>query len=153
MINTSQRSSREPEKDLIPAPLLRLMFALVVASLALVSYAVYSGRPHIGTPVASPVVAERQIIIRSGGAQAVTLLEPDGTEIAHMDHGGFIAVIANGIDRARTVARVDPGLPVTLARHANGRLTVTDPATDWTVELTVFGADNEAAFAALLPKE
>jgi putative photosynthetic complex assembly protein len=43
--------------------------------------------------------------------------------------------------------------PVTLARHENGRLTLTDPATGWSVELTAFGSDNEAAFAALLPSK
>jgi putative photosynthetic complex assembly protein len=51
------------------------------------------------------------------------------------------------------VARVAGDAPVTLARHANGRLTLDDPATGWTVELTAFGSDNEAAFAALLPQQ
>ncbi len=49
--------------------------------------------------------------------------------------------------------RVGEDAPVTLARHQNGRLTITDPATGWSVELTAFGSDNEAAFAALLPQQ
>jgi putative photosynthetic complex assembly protein len=62
-------------------------------------------------------------------------------------------VIGSGLDRARTVARVSRDAPVTLARHQNGRLTITDPETGWSVELTAFGSDNEAAFAALLPQQ
>ena len=151
MIKASHDVPREREKEMIPKPLLRLMFALVLSSLALTSYAVYSGREPVGQPLEGPIVAERQIIIKSSGAKAVTLLSTDGTVLKHMDHGGFIAVIANGLDRQRTVARVPFDLPVTLTRRANGRLTVTDPETGWSAELTVFGSDNEAAFAALLP--
>ena len=89
----------------------------------------------------------------AGGAKAVTLYDADGSFLTHLDHGGFVTVIGNGLDRARTVARVGQDAPVTLARHENGRLTLTDPATGWNVELTAFGSDNEAAFAALLPGE
>jgi putative photosynthetic complex assembly protein len=151
MTNTSHELLRERDREMIPTPLLRLMLGLVVATLSIVTFAVVTGREPAGQPKASPVIAERQLIIDSGGAQSVTLKSADGTVLSEMDHGGFIAVIANGLDRARTVARIQGNAPVTLARHANGRLTVTDPATGWTVELTVFGSDNEAAFAALLP--
>ena len=51
------------------------------------------------------------------------------------------------------VARAAPAAPVTLARHQNGRLSLSDPETGWSVELTNFGSDNEAAFAALLPQQ
>jgi putative photosynthetic complex assembly protein len=151
MTNASHELLRERDRELIPTPLLRMMLALVIASLLIVSWAVLTGREPTGQPKASPVTAERQLVIKTGGAKAVTLYEADGTFLAHLDHGGFVTVIGNGLDRARTVARVAPDAPVTLARHENGRLTLSDPETGWSVELTAFGADNEAAFAALLP--
>jgi putative photosynthetic complex assembly protein len=153
MTHASHELLRERDRDMIPTPLLRLMLALVVASLLLVSGAVLTGRTPTGQPKDSPVTAERQLVIKTGGAKAVTLYDADGTFLTHLDHGGFVTVIGSGLDRARTVARVGQDAPVTLARHENGRLTLTDPATGWSVELTAFGSDNEAAFAALLPRE
>ena len=153
MTPASQNLPRAPERDMIPAPLLRLMLALVVASVVLTSYAVWTGQPHVGQPKDSPIVQERQLIIKTGGAKAVTLYDADGTLLKTLAHGGFVTVIGSGLDRVRTVHHVDQNTPVTLARHANGRMTVYDPATGWTVELRNFGSDNEAAFAALLPKE
>ena len=151
MTHASHEILRERDREMIPTPLLRLMLALVVASLLLVSWAVLTGRTPTGQPKDSPVTAERQMIIKTGSAKAVTLYDADGTFLTHLEHGGFVTVIGSGLDRARTVARVGQDAPVTLARHENGRLTLTDPATGWSVELTAFGSDNEAAFAALLP--
>jgi putative photosynthetic complex assembly protein len=153
MTHASHELLRERDREMIPTPLLRLMLALVVASLLLVSGAVLTGRTPTGQPKDSPVTAERQLVIKTGGAKAVTLYDADGTFLTHLDHGGFVTVIGSGLDRARTVARVGQDAPVTLARHENGRLTLTDPATKWSVELTAFGSDNEAAFAALLHSE
>ncbi len=153
MTHASHEILRERDREMIPTPLLRLMLALVVASVLLVSGAVLTGRTPTGQPKDSPVTADRQLVIKTGGAKAVTLYDADGSFLTHLDHGGFVTVIGNGLDRARTVARVGQDAPVTLARHENGRLTLTDPATGWNVELTAFGSDNEAAFAALLPGE
>jgi hypothetical protein len=37
-----------------------------------------------------------------------------------------------------------------LVRRANGHTAIIDPATDWSIELIGYGADNIAAFARLL---
>ena len=153
MSNASHETLRDRDRDMIPAPLLRMMLALVIASLLLVSFSVWTGRAQTGHPKDAAVIAERQLIIKTGGAKAVTLYDTDGNLLEHLDHGGFVTVIGSGLDRERTVHGVSKDLPVTLTRRANGRLTVTDPATGWSVELTVFGSDNEAAFAKLLPEQ
>ncbi len=150
MTNASHEILRERDREMIPKPLVRLMLALALSVLAIVSLAVATGRAPTGAPKDSPVTAERQLVIRTGGAKSVTLYAPDGTLLQQMDHGGFVTVIGSGLDRARLVARVPDDMPVTLARHENGRLTLSDPATGWSVELTAFGSGNEAAFAALL---
>lgn len=151
MINATPDSPLRPEATPAPRPMLRLMLAMVLASLAVVAYAVLTDAPKGGTPQDSPVIAERSLIIKTGGAKAVTLYDIDGTLLEHLDHGGFVTVIGSGIDRERTVHKVPLDLPVTLVRRENGRFTIEDPATGWSVELTIFGADNEAAFAKLLP--
>lgn len=44
------RSRPSDSRDMIPGPLLWAMLALVLPSLALVSYAVLTGRAHVGVP-------------------------------------------------------------------------------------------------------
>jgi putative photosynthetic complex assembly protein len=153
MVHATLRKSAPRGDEKIPKPILRLMLALVLASLAVTTYAALTDAPHVGVPVDSPVIAERQLVIETGDAQSVTLYAPDRTLIEHLDHGGFITVVGSAIDRERAVHRQPAGAPVTLVRRANGRFSVIDPATGWSMELTIFGADNEAAFARLLPAE
>jgi putative photosynthetic complex assembly protein len=136
---------------MIPKPALRLMLALVLASLAITSFAVLSGAPHGGVPAESPVVAERSLILRTGSAQSVAIHDADGRLLQALDHGGFVTVVGSAIDRERSVHRLPADAPVILQRRANGRFSILDPSTGLGIELTVFGADNEAAFAALLP--
>ena len=81
---------------MIPKPLLLAMLALVLASLAVVSFSVLTGRDHVGVPKSATIVAERSIILKGGGAQAVTVLATDGTLLMDLPHGGFITVIQNG---------------------------------------------------------
>jgi putative photosynthetic complex assembly protein len=137
---------------MIPKPLLRAMLGLVLASLAVVSFAVLTGRAHVGTPKPAAIVSERSIILKGGGAQAVSVLAPDGTVLMDLPHGGFITVIQNAVARERLTAGVDSLLPLRLVAYANGRLAVVDDHTGWSAELGAFGADNRAAFEALMAR-
>jgi putative photosynthetic complex assembly protein len=148
MSQTHTRPSEDPDK--IPAPLLRAILVLVLASLAIVSYAVYSGRAHVGVPKSAEVVQERAIILQGGGAQAVTVLATDGTVLMDLPHGGFITVIQNAMERARLTAGVDKLLPVRIVKYANGRLSAVDDYSGWSAELGAFGSDNRAAFERLM---
>jgi putative photosynthetic complex assembly protein len=126
------------------------MLGLVLATLALVSLSVLSGRDHVGVPTQGTVVAERTIYLVGGGAQAVTVLDENRSLLLDLPHGGFITVIQNGVQRARLTARVDQSLPVRIVEYANGRLTVVDDHTGWSAELGAFGSDNKAAFERLM---
>ena len=137
-------------RDMIPGPLLWAILALVMTSLAIVSYSVVTGRAHVGVPVATTIVKERDIILKGGGAQSVTVLDADGTLLMDLPHGGFITVIQNGMERARLTAGVDKLKPVRIVEYANGRLTAQDDYTGWSVELGAFGSDNKAAFERLM---
>ena len=151
MVSQTQTRARPSDsKDMIPKPLLLAMLALVLASLAVVSFSVFTGRDHVGVPKSAPIVAERSIILKGGGAQAVTVLSTDGKLLMDLPHGGFITVIQNGMERARLTAGVDKLLPLRIVEYANGRLTAQDDYTGWSAELGAFGSDNRAAFERLM---
>ncbi len=141
---------RQDNNDMIPVGLVRAMFALPVAALLLVGYASYTDRPLVAVPADAPVVSEHRIVLIGGGAQAVTVAATDGTILAEMDHGGFITVIQNGLQRERFMHGLSPELPIRIVHYENGRLTAHDDHTGWRVELGAFGDENRAAFERLI---
>jgi putative photosynthetic complex assembly protein len=141
---------RNPERDMIPPGLLRAMGALILLSLAIVSFSVLTGREHEGRPAISAVTSERTIMLIGGGAKAVKVLDENGAVLADLPHGGFVTVIQNALETTRRRHGIDPALPVRLVRYENGRFAVEDPLTGWSAELYAFGSDNKAAFERLL---
>ncbi|MDZ4089215.1 MAG: photosynthetic complex assembly protein PuhC [Tabrizicola sp.] len=141
------------EREMIPRTLLWGMLALALSALAITSFAVLTDRPATGKPLAGTVIAERELILEGRSAQAVTVYSADGTLLADMDHGGFITVIQNAIQRARTVARVEGNPPIKIVKYDNGRLVAEDPASGASIELYAFGGDNKAAVERLLDQK
>lgn len=141
---------RHRDREMIPKTLVRAMFALAAITVLIVGFAALTGREPTGQPKPGTIIAERQISLIGGGAKAVTVLAEDGSVLADLAHGGFITVIQNGLQTERRKHAIDPDLPVRLVRYDNDRLTIHDPATGWSVELHIFGADNKAAFERLL---
>lgn len=141
------------DKDMIPKHLLLAMLALVLASLTVVIFAVVSDSTHVGVPKTAEIVTERTIILKGGGAQAVTVLDADGSVMMDLPHGGFITVIQNAMERARLTAGVDKMLPLRIVEYANGRLSAVDDYTGWSAELGAFGSDNRAAFERLMSQK
>lgn len=148
-LDAEHRAMRRRDRELIPRRLVIAMFSLAAASLMIVSYAVLSDRAHVGRPAAAPVVAEATFTL-AGEGPAVLATAPDGTVLLDTEKGAFISVVRDGLERARLKARVAGNPPVTLARHENGRLSLSDPATGWSVELTSFGRANLALWDPLL---
>ena len=140
------------EGELVPRFLLRLMIFLIVASLALVSFAVLTDRPLVGVPEDGPIAAERMISLEGTRSGAITVRDDTGNVVARMSEreAGFISVIWRGLDRYRKVKGAAPDGPVRLIRFETGRHTIVDPSTGWRAELNAFGDKNEAAFARLL---
>lgn len=141
------------EREMIPRTLLWAMLALALSALAITTFAVLTDRPPVGQPAPGKVVAERALILEGRSAQAVTVYDAEGQLIADMDHGGFITVIQNAIQRARTVARVDGNPPIHIVKYDNGRLVAEDPASGASIELYAFGGDNKAAVERLLDQQ
>lgn len=143
---------RNDNNDMIPIGLVRAMFALAAVSLALVTFAAVTGREKAAIPPPAPIVEQWSIRMIGNDAQAVTVRRADGSLLADMDHGGFVTVIQNGLMTMRRRHGIDPTLPIDIIRFENGRLAAIDPLTDYRVELTVFGPENQAAFEAMLQK-
>ena len=140
------------DREMVPRFLVQGMFALMIATLALVTYARVTDRPLEGVIAASPIVAERTMTMEGDRSSGIALIAPDGTLLARSDEPrkGFIDVIWVSVMRARKLAHVDPGAPIRVVRHENGRVSVLDDASGWTITLIGYGVDNVAAFASLL---
>lgn len=148
--DAEQRGMTKRDKEMIPRKLILAMVALALSALALATFSVLSGRAPAGQPQASEILASRNVVLASDGV-ALTAHAADGTVIVDTDNGAFVSVVISGLERARKVARVTGNPPVTVTRFANGRLTLDDPASGWSVELTSFGAGNAAYWNWILP--
>lgn len=140
------------DREMVPRVLVMAMFALMAASLAIVSFAVLTDQPLRGVPNESPIVAERAITLEGTRTTGIRVLDAAGTEIAfsQTDRAGFIDVIWVAISRERKVQGVTGNPDMRLVRRANGHTAIIDPATGWSIELIGYGKDNIAAFARLL---
>lgn len=140
----------QPDREMIPTRLLQGMLALVLASLALVTFAVVTGRDHVGVPPRGEVIRQAEFVLEGKSAQAVVVRDAQGKVLLDLPHGGFVTVIQSGMARARVVKGIEGNPPMRVVEYAGGRLVAEDPATGWSAELYAFGKDNKAAFERLL---
>jgi putative photosynthetic complex assembly protein len=137
-----------------PFPRAALIGAAVLITLT-IGMAALGHLADVGTTrmPASVVVEQRQMQFEDqsdGGIavydtrahQRIALLAP-GTN-------GFLRGVLRGLVRERRRADIGAEAPFTLTRWADGRLSLTDPATDRQINLEVFGPTNVSAFAQLL---
>ena len=75
-----------------------------------------------------------------------------GAVILDTDNGGFVSVVNDGLERARFVNGAEGNAPVTLTLYQSGRLSLVDPATGWSTELSSFGPGNTGVWLELLKK-
>ena len=152
MSNSRATQLHSKADELIPTVLLRLVFALVLAVLALVTVAKLSGRPLEATPPVAEIIKERAIIISGDSSGSARVLDQHGGLLADFsaDKGGFVAGVERVIYRERMKRGAQQGGPVLLQLRQGNRLSIYDPATDWSAELMAFGADNTRSFARLL---
>jgi putative photosynthetic complex assembly protein len=140
-----------PKQDqMIPKGLVLAMGLLALSALGLASYAVLTDRPLEGVPATGTVLRERSLILQGHNAQAVTVLQPDGTVLVDLPHGGFVTVVQNAVATMRHRHGIDQALPVRLVEYTDHRLVLEDPATGESYELYAFGSQNKAAFERLL---
>ncbi|WP_299031982.1 photosynthetic complex assembly protein PuhC [uncultured Sulfitobacter sp.] len=146
------RQMKARDKDMVPRILVQGMFALMLASLALVSYARITDMPRTGLPTLDKIVTERSVTFEGDRNFGIQVLDANGTEIANStrNKAGFIDVVWVAMMRERKVQRADPAAPFRIVRRENGRIDILDDTTGWALELIGYGPDNIAAFASLL---
>jgi putative photosynthetic complex assembly protein len=87
---------------------------------------------------------------------AVVATDPaNGVEVFvfSADKHGFVRSALRAVARKRKLAGYDAGAPFTIARHEDGKLTITDPLTGSRIVLNGFGAPNAAEFAQLFERD
>ncbi len=144
---------RERDREMIPTVLLRAMLFLVLACLVIVGFARLTDRPLEATrPTDVPVVAERNLILFADMSGAVRVLDTTGTVVADLapEQGGFISGVGRAVARERGKIGAPADAPIRLVQYADGHLSLYDDQTGWSMQIAGFGADNKAAFAALM---
>lgn len=151
MTHLEQRMRRR-DREMVPRALVQAMFALMLASLALVAFAQWTDRPNVGVLVEAPIVEELAVTLTGDRSGTYVATAADGTVLAVSsgDMNGFIGVMGRVIDRERLVHRVEGNPPLRVVRRENGHVAILDDATGMATELIGYGADNVAAFARLL---
>lgn len=155
---------REYEKDEVTvnkAPLV-LMGGMVAIALALT----VSVRLGIFEREAVPSEARAAAGITAAEVRTLRFFdEPDGTvrvedgatgEVISrfgQGEGGFIRATVRSLVHQRRIRNLGPEVPFTLTRWTNDNLTLADPATGRSVEVSSFGPDNRAVYANMLPSK
>jgi len=155
MQNHTQPRFRLEESDhvqIIPRVLLRAMALMVLATLALVTYAVITDRPHEGQIMTAPAIAAKMIQINARPDGGTEILDLDGSVLVSTpsDKDGFVTVVRRALDFNRHRAGVDTNPPVELVRFADGRVGLRDEASGWKMNLVGFGQDNVRSWNALI---
>lgn len=138
------------DKELIPRRLIVALISLAFASVLLTAFAVLTDRPLEGQPETAQVISKRALLIE-GARPAIRVTDANtGATVLDAENGGFVSVVHDGLLRARHVARVVENAPVTLTLYENSRLSLHDPASGWTTEISSFGPGNVRSWLALL---
>ena len=137
---------------IIPKPVTFIMISMVGLSLA----AAMAGRWNPAPPAPpGPVSATRELRFEDGadGSVIVRLAEDNRTIEVLRGEQGFLRGTLRGLARTRKAEGIGAEAPFRLTAWTSGRLTLEDPATTRSVDLTVFGAMNATVFARLLTAE
>ena len=137
-----------------PAPLPRVpmlaLAALVLISLISVAAVRWSGM-SVHTPDAPPV-ATRLLRFEDRPDGSIAVIDAASGSLLERVQGeqGFLRGSLRALARERRMREVGALPPFELAARADGRLTLTDPATGARLDLESFGPTNAAVFARLL---
>ena len=133
------------------APLLAAA-ALVALAIIAVACVRLTGIGAVHVPDAPTVVVrDLRFEDRPDGGVAVYDVQSDELVKVITGSNGFLRGTLRGLARERKRSGFGPDQAFRLVGHADGRLTLEDPATARRVDLESFGPTNVAVFAQLLP--
>lgn len=157
-------SPAHSHEDTVPTPALVSAAALVVFALALTATVRLGWLDRAAVPAVEraeaeiAAVAQRSLHFADMPDGSVEISDAaSGVRVATIaaggEQGGFIRGVLRGLARGRRMNGIGHEPAFTLTRWQDGSLSLRDDATGQTIELGAFGADNRAAFAALLASE
>jgi putative photosynthetic complex assembly protein len=157
-------SHAHSHENTVPAPALASAAALVVFALAMTATVQLGWLDRSAVPAVERAqaeiapVAQRSLHFADMPDGSVEIADAaSGAHVATIaaggEQGGFIRGVLRGLARERRMNGLGARQPFTLTRWEDGSLTLRDEGTGRMVELGGFGADNRAAFAALLAPE
>jgi putative photosynthetic complex assembly protein len=139
-----------PNAPTIPRAALLAMAALAAFTLVAAALVRWSGVDIREPDAAAVAVRELRFEDLPDGSIAVVDAR-DGTRVRTVvGEAGFLRGTLRGLARERKRAGFGPERPFELIGRADGRLTLSDPATGRLVDLESFGPDNAGVFARLL---
>jgi len=150
--NSLANQMKHRDRDMVPAVLVKSMFGLMFAAVAVVGFAAITDRPVSSVAPQTEITNEIAITLNGNRSDGVQVLDANGTVLAHStdELSGFIDVVWNAVTRERIVQDVASDAPLRLVRRVDGTVAVLDDTTGWKIELIGYGQDNVAAFAKLI---
>jgi putative photosynthetic complex assembly protein len=149
---------REYEKDEVTvhkAPLV-LMGGMVAIALALTSAVTLGFFERQSVPAearaAAGIKAADEVTLRFFDEEDGTVRVEDGATAQVLGsfgqgEGGFIRATVRSLVHQRRIRGEGPAVPFTLTKWDNDTLTLADPVTGFSVEVSSFGPDNRAVYA------
>jgi len=152
MTSRETGSGHRPHQNGVPRPALIGAGLLIAASIALAAYAQLTGFDATPSPVETRATSlALQFKDRPNGAISVINAETGKTiKVIPPKSNGFIRGALRGLARERKLMDMSRKAPFRLTLWENGRLSLTDTATNERIYLEAFGRTNRKAFAKIL---
>jgi putative photosynthetic complex assembly protein len=124
--------------------------ALVLGSLLMVAWH-QLGRQADPAPETAPVVWERSLVFEDLPNGDIGVIDASEQQLVAVFAGeqGFVRGTLRALARERYRRGLGPQVPFQLQGHADGRLTLADPATGERIALESFGPTNLAVYSQL----
>jgi putative photosynthetic complex assembly protein len=137
--------------DVPRGPLLAIAGILAITLLAVATVR-FTGVGAAQAPADAPT-AVREFRFEDRPDGSIAVLDANGLgSVMEIEPGtnGFLRSTMRGLARERKRAGATAQIPFRLSAHADGRLTLEDPATGRRVDLGSFGPANSAVFARIM---
>lgn len=150
--------SAAPKRDTFPKSALLLVFGIIAAVLATVAVIRDTDRgPRDLTdavrtlPIRFEDRADGAVVVRTGTSARPT----EGEVLQVFDPGtnGFVRGALRGLVRERKRREIGPEVPFVLVLWPSGLMSLEDPTTNNTIDLSAFGPSNAAPFVQILSSE
>ena len=137
-----------------PMPRAPLMAACALVVLTIVgsAWVRYTGIGRADMPT-SDATSQRELRFEDrsdGGVSVIDATTGRVSQVLAPGQDGFVRATMRTLARERKRRDIGPEVPFVLRTHADGRLTLEDPALGRRIDLEAFGPTNAGAFARLL---